>query len=230
MKPGSLAAKDIRGDPGFTLIEMLVVLVILPLVVGAVADVILTAVRNDSVVSGRLSDTQAGQVLSSYFGPDVQSAVAVTTAPSLACGRVGQAVGGYSLLANPDPGSSYPLSVAIGAGSTPTVVTYWLADPTSGPATQGSVVRVTCPDTPISAPSGASEPVAAWLGTASTPLFLTASIAGPDASARWVPAGSIRTVTLDAGHGGNDVSQSLGLEIDLVAAPRSSVSTTSVGP
>jgi prepilin-type N-terminal cleavage/methylation domain-containing protein len=198
-----------RPDAGFTLIEMLLVLVLLPLVVGAVVDVILTAVRNDSVVSGRLSDTQAAQVLSSYFGRDVQGSVQVTTDPSNACGTLNQQLSDGDNLSGGTP----ELSLDTGTST----VTYWLV---SGgePDGQGAVIRVSC-----TGAGGATDAVAASLGDGSSPAFMNVDVSvndGSNPSNQWVPAASTQTVAISAGHGQNDLQQSPGLQIDLVAAPR----------
>lgn len=198
------------SEGGFTLIEMLLVMVILPLVVGAIVDVIITAVQNDSVVSGRLWDTQAAQVLTSYFGRDVESATGVSTDPSRACGTPGQS------LADGDTLSGGVPELTLNTGTS--WVSYWLV-PSGEPDGQGAVVRTSC----ASVPGPTSDAVAASLGTAESPAFLYVDIIGPgsaEVESQVVDAASIQSVSISAGHSANDVQQSPGSQIDLVEAPR----------
>jgi prepilin-type N-terminal cleavage/methylation domain-containing protein len=71
-----------RGDEGFTLVELLIVVTILPLIVGGLAVGLLSVFSLQSSVSNRLGDTGSSQVVSSYFENDVQSASEITTAAS----------------------------------------------------------------------------------------------------------------------------------------------------
>ena len=83
-----------KGEEGFTLIELVIVLVILPLVMGAVAVVMLTSLENQQGIQNKLSDSSDATVSTAYYVRDVESAVAVTTtiAPSdrtFVCGENG---------------------------------------------------------------------------------------------------------------------------------------------
>ena len=69
-----------RGsEGGFTLVELLIVMVILPLVVAAVAVAIITAEKNAGTTKARLNDSTNAQITAEYFGPDVQGAQFLTT-------------------------------------------------------------------------------------------------------------------------------------------------------
>jgi prepilin-type N-terminal cleavage/methylation domain-containing protein len=73
-----------RGDErGFTLIELLVVLVIMPLVIGAISIGLISVMKQQNSVSNKVSDSQDTQVVSAVFVQDVQSALKITTAPSI---------------------------------------------------------------------------------------------------------------------------------------------------
>lgn len=69
-------------DQGFTLVELLIVVTILPLIVGGLAVGLLSVFSLQSGVANRLSNTGDSQIVSSYFQSDVQSAAAITTASS----------------------------------------------------------------------------------------------------------------------------------------------------
>ncbi len=67
------------GNDGFTLVELLIVLVILPLVVGALALGLVSVFSLQSSVSSRLADTSDSQVVEANYQNDVASAGEVTT-------------------------------------------------------------------------------------------------------------------------------------------------------
>ena len=75
-----------RDESGFTLTELLVVLVIMPLVIGAIAAVVVTGLINQQSVSTRITDSTSAEQASAYFGKDVDSANFVTTDQSLTVG------------------------------------------------------------------------------------------------------------------------------------------------
>jgi len=68
----------IHDDSGLTLIEMLVVLVIMPVVIGAIAIALITSFDNQSSTTNRLSDSVNSQISSVFFVRDVQTATYVT--------------------------------------------------------------------------------------------------------------------------------------------------------
>ena len=51
----------------------------MPVIIGAIADVVVTSLRDQSGVSGRLSDSSSAELTSAYYIRDVQSAAFVTT-------------------------------------------------------------------------------------------------------------------------------------------------------
>ncbi len=66
-----------RSESGFTLTELLVVLVIMPLIIGAIAAVVVTGLLNQKQVSSRLTDSTSAKLTSAYFVRDVESATFV---------------------------------------------------------------------------------------------------------------------------------------------------------
>lgn len=121
-----------RGEDGFTLVEMVMVIAIAPLVIGVIALALIAVTDNESAVSTKLADSSDAQVLSAFFVRDVQSASLVTTdatptAPA-ACGSGTTAI------------------VSLAWPSTPTYeVTYWRSAPiTTNATTHALVTRDFC--------------------------------------------------------------------------------------
>jgi len=73
-------------DAGFTLIEVLVVVVILPIVVGAISVALLSVFTLQGSVASRVGDSNDVLVASVNFNRDVQSAEQLTTQSTPACG------------------------------------------------------------------------------------------------------------------------------------------------
>ena len=77
MNDGGGRQSDGSGGPrdaGFTLVELLIVLVVLPIVVGAIAYALIATFSLQSGASHRLTNTDDAQVVASTFEKDVQSA------------------------------------------------------------------------------------------------------------------------------------------------------------
>lgn len=155
-------------DAGFTLLEVLIVLVILPLIIGAVAAAFIVSVKNDTIVSSRLSDSANAQIGDAYFSRDIKIATQVTTDGALAPGT-GKS---FSATAPEACASSSVLgSSAVPAGETllvalyrpaqspapATDVAYWLEASSSVPNTPLKITRYSCT---VSSVGVASNPVA----------------------------------------------------------------------
>ncbi len=124
-----------EGEEGFTLIELLIVLVILPLITGAIAMVLVTTLKNQQGIQGKVTDASAATTASAYYVRDIESAGSVTTSAS--------------------PASSPPQCSAVGLPGTPklllglqlqgvsTVVSYYTLTPAPGPT---ELVRFYCPN------------------------------------------------------------------------------------
>lgn len=83
-----------QSDAGFTMLELLIVVVVLPLLIGALATLIITlmqnTVQNDPHgTATRLADSHDAQLTSVYFSRDVQSAAFVSSSTTPLCAPVG---------------------------------------------------------------------------------------------------------------------------------------------
>jgi len=137
-----------RNDGGFTLIELIIVSLITPIIIGALAAGLVAVFSLQSSAANRLADTGDAQVVLASYQPDVQSAMTITTAStgSPQCGA------GTELL-----GMEWNLDVTTGFYQT--VVSYVeVANGSSNPTTV-NLVRQFCtgpgttevgPSTPVS--------------------------------------------------------------------------------
>jgi len=82
-----------REDSGFTLIEVLIVVVVLPLVIGAIALGFITLLQNKDATSQRFSDSHDAQIASAFFVRDVKSADTVSTSSVSICSKTSYLVG-----------------------------------------------------------------------------------------------------------------------------------------
>jgi prepilin-type N-terminal cleavage/methylation domain-containing protein len=74
------------GDDGFTLIELVIVVAILPIVVGGIAVALLSVLNLQGGVQSRIGDSNDALVSASTFNQDVQSAQEIETTTVPACG------------------------------------------------------------------------------------------------------------------------------------------------
>lgn len=82
-----------RASDGFTLVELLITVTIIPLVMGAIGLALMSIFSLQGSASGRLTDSGAAQVISSTFLKDVQSAQWITTENTTSCGTGTQLLG-----------------------------------------------------------------------------------------------------------------------------------------
>ena len=79
-----------RGsESGFTLIELITVVAILPIVIGGLSVALLSVFNLQDGVSNRVGDSNDELVSSAYFNKDVQSAQQIETTATPACGSTG---------------------------------------------------------------------------------------------------------------------------------------------
>lgn len=75
-----------QGDGGFTLVELIIVVAILPIVVGAIAVALISVFGLQNTVTTRIGDSNDALVSSADFNRDVQSAQQIETLLTPACG------------------------------------------------------------------------------------------------------------------------------------------------
>jgi prepilin-type N-terminal cleavage/methylation domain-containing protein len=115
-----------RGEQGFTLIELVIVLVILPIIIGGVSMAVITSLKDSSGLQNRIGDSADAQITSAYYIRDVQSATYLTTTETPSTAPAVCASGAAS-------GSNSRLLLALyWPGMTPTMLTTALAAGQSG--------------------------------------------------------------------------------------------------
>jgi Tfp pilus assembly protein PilV len=206
-----------RDEGGFTLLELLIVCVVSPLVVGALALGLMTVLSLQSGVSNRLADSADSQVVQASFRNDVQSAQYLTTQStnSPQCGTGLQVLG---LEWNENPTTNVY----------ETVVSYMSVPVTTGSTTTYSLVRQECtnvtstqsPIQPVTSTTILSTNLAANLiASESTPIILPGSSQAA-AKAGWVATNLVTSVSFPIAEPGTTAStSSKAYDYTLVASP-----------
>ena len=205
----SNAAGRLRGrrhagsDRGFTLVEVVVVVAILPLVIGAAAAVIIYTERNSNQTSARLSDSVNAQLTAANYVRDVQGATQLTTDPTPATGPAVCGNGSLFLL-----GLNRTGTLSVG---------YWEVHLTT-PTSSYEVVRFSC-----GVPASQVVVADSVNNLTQTPAVVVPSSFGNPATG-WIPTSATTTVpTSKALSGTNDtiaLSSTVGFTIGTVALPQ----------
>lgn len=167
-------------NQGFTLVELLIVITILPIVVGAVSVGLLSVFKLHTGVSNRITDSANSQILSAYFVKDVQSAEQLTTQPT----------------STPGCGSGTQL-LGISWNSSQTLVSYIISPNASGSGATYSLVRQKCTlgnSTPTSNITLIND-----IGSSQAPPEVTCSTTALScaASTNWISAAGVSAVTFN---------------------------------
>lgn len=172
--------KSQKQDHGFTLVELLIVITILPIVVGAISVGLLSVFSLHTNVSNRISDSANSQILSAYFIKDVQSADQVNTQTS----------------SSPQCGTGTQL-LGLTWNSSQTIISYIISSGTNGTTTTYSLVRQKCTagnSTPVSSTTLISD-IASNQPPPSIACSATAQSCA--ASTSWISTAGVSGVTFN---------------------------------
>lgn len=198
---------DRGSESGFTLVELLLITVLLPMIVGSMTLAIILALQIQSTVSTSVGSSGDAQQVSSVFYGDVQGALAITTSASAAqCGTGTQILGlewGLSTTAPPvyQDVASY---VVLQNGTTHSLVRNFCSS--------GSSV------TPNSSTTLANN-----ISVSQSAPVVSPSSSGVSAQAGWAPAQGVTSVAWTLSE------PTSGYSYILVATPAVSESSTSAG-
>ncbi len=168
-----------RGEQGFTLIELIVVVAIMPIIVGSLSIGLVAILSLQSGVSGRVADSGDAQVVSVNFGNDVQSAANLTTMTAAQCGSGTQLLG-------------LEWGPGVQPGNFQTVISYVLVANANG--STSSLIRQYCT-------GGSSTPTNAVTLSSDLPNNQPAALIAPASSntaamSGWTPTAGVTSVTL----------------------------------
>ena len=124
-----------HGDDGFTLVELLITLTIIPFVVGALSLGIIAVFSLNSQSSHRLTDTADAQIVASTYQKDVQSAGYITT-DSTSSPQCGEGIGTQLLALESVPNQK--------TGDFQSVISYVGVPVTNGSVTSYALERLYC--------------------------------------------------------------------------------------
>jgi hypothetical protein len=194
-------------EGGFTLIEMILVTLVLPVVIGAITLALISVFTLQNGVSSRIGDSADAQTVSANFEQDVQSAAMITTsAATTQCGTGTQLLG-LEWNVNPN-GTTYQ-----------TVVSYMVVP--NSDRTTGSLVRRYCASGASSTPTGTSTISFDVPISLASPTIAPGSVATAAAS-NWTSTTGVTSVTFSVVEPGSKFSYSLS------ALPGSSSSSNQV--
>ena len=204
-----------RDEGGFTLLELLIVCVVSPLIVGALAIGLMTMLGLQSSVSNRLTDSEDSQAVQASYRNDVQSAQEITTSSTT------------SPQCNSDASATQVLGLEWDYDATTglygTVVSYLTYPTTSGSTTTYTLVRNECTD--VTTNSTSLAPSTSYTLSSNVSSTLTPQVAettgSPSTASGWVAAGDITGVTFPVSEVGAN-SSTVGYQYTLVASPPSS--------
>jgi prepilin-type N-terminal cleavage/methylation domain-containing protein len=187
-------AQDNPGENGFTLIEMVIVALVLPILIGAITLALISVFSLQNGVRSRISDSGDAQTVSANFERDVQSAAMLTTSSSVSpmCGTGAQLLG---LEWSPNQAGGYQ-----------SIVSY--VGVANGTTTSENLVRQYCSAGASSVPTSSSLLAYDVPLNQLSPTITPSSISAQAASA-WVSTEGVTGVTFAITEPGSGYSYSL---------------------
>ncbi len=166
-------------EGGFTLVELLIAITVMPLVVGAISVGLVSVFSLHSSTNNRIIDSADAQLVSATFLKDVQSAQMVTTSP----------------LSVPQCGTGHQL-LGLQWDNGQTSVSYVVLSQTSGSSTTYALERYYCTLGDSATPAESSMLSQSIAGTQGPPtVTCSASVGGCSASTKWISATAVQAVS-----------------------------------
>ena len=191
-----------RSEVGFSLVELLVVITIMPLLVGAISIALISVLRNQTTVSNSLTGSGDAQVVSANFVADVQGSQWITTSPTAT-----PKCGSGTLLFSVSPDVATPTS-------TSNVVSYELVPQASG--SNDTLFRDMCSGGSVQSTAAISHNVPSSERVAIQPASVQTA-----AGSGWASAQGVTSVNLSISEAPANHVYSLSAVPRLVAAPSS---------
>jgi hypothetical protein len=233
VRPGSLRKlsrprKD-AGRPsesGFTLVELLITMVILPFVIGSLALAIVAVFQLNGTTVNRINDSADAQVLSTSYENDVHSATEVTLQTAVQCGTSGTELIGLEWGANQAGGYDTVVSYVLQPTASTTsdkLVRNYCTNGTATPTSSKVVAADMTPWTPAMAlpPTNpiVPDPATAALSASSSTNAACTGVNAASFATTWVDATCVAGVTFAA------VEPASAFTYSLVAVPFASASS-----
>ena len=189
MKPGKRAIPTVRtpwhrsnpdgsefSEDGFSLIELLIVTLILPIIIGAITLALISIFSLQTSTASRISGSGDAQVVSSNFETDVQDAsyittttTTTTTTPPAPCETAAQVANADVVVLGLQMNSANQVTTGLQSGNGQTEVTYLEVPSGSGSSTTYSLLRNVCQN-------GSTTPVGNTTVSHAVPFGQTVSV------------------------------------------------------
>ncbi|HZU78665.1 MAG TPA: hypothetical protein VE991_02010, partial [Acidimicrobiales bacterium] len=165
------SGSDATAETGFTLIEVILVVILAPMIVGAIALASITVMRgvsttNPNSTANNVADSTDAQLISAYFTRDVQSAALITTSSSASnpavCGSGGAMLVSFAWPATPTSEVTYWTSAG---GTTLTRVYCTVSGAVATVASTATLAHGFPPTGSVGITSNTPLPVGAWSAT-----------------------------------------------------------------
>jgi hypothetical protein len=187
----AVGSERTRADAGFTLIELVVVCLLLPIVAGAITLALVLVLSEHNTVANRILNSTDAQVVSSNFEADVHSATEITTSTANQCGS-GTPI--LSLRWNLDSAGNYQTTVSYVVQHNGT---YYLARNYCVGGSSG-----------LASPATSNE-VAGDIPATQGPPVLSCTSSCTNAATTWIPAQGVTSVKLSITPPGSNYAYSL---------------------